>query len=307
MFAFIIKRLAWMALTLWVVFTISFFLMRSVPGGPFSRERQLNPQIEANLNARYNLDAPLYNQYCRSLWDICHGDLGCSFTRTDFTVNDIIAQGLPVSVTLGLLALAIAILLGVSAGIVSAVFRSSPLDTFLMTLATVGIALPDFVLAGLLIIAFVFLIPVFPVAGMGTPFHLILPSFCLGAPYAAYIARLTRTGMLDVLGQDYIRTAYAKGLSARIVIFRHALRGAMLPVVSFLGPAVAGILTGSLVIEQIFFIPGLGAHFVEAAIQRDYTLAMGMTLLYTFLLYLMNLIVDIAYAALDPRIADQIQ
>lgn len=296
-----------MALTLWVVFTISFFLMRSVPGGPFSRERQLDPQIEANLLARYNLDAPLFDQYCQSLWDICHGDLGCSFTRTDFTVNDIIAQGLPISITLGLLALFLAMVLGVSAGIVSAVFRSSPLDGVLMTLATVGIALPDFVLASLLIIAFVFLIPVFPVAGCGTPVHLILPAFCLGAPYAAYIARLTRTGMLDVLGQDYIRTAYAKGLAARTVIFRHALRSAMLPVVSFLGPAVAGILTGSLVIEQIFFIPGLGTHFVEAAIQRDYTLAMGMVLLYTFLLYMMNLIVDVAYAIIDPRIADQMR
>ena len=307
MFTFILKRLAWMALTLWVVFTISFFLMRSVPGGPFSRERQLDPQIEANLLARYNLDAPLFDQYCQSLWDICHGDLGCSFTRTDFTVNDIIAQGLPISITLGLLALFLAMVLGVSAGIVSAVFRSSPLDGVLMTLATVGIALPDFVLASLLIIAFVFLIPVFPVAGCGTPVHLILPAFCLGAPYAAYIARLTRTGMLDVLGQDYIRTAYAKGLAARTVIFRHALRSAMLPVVSFLGPAVAGILTGSLVIEQIFFIPGLGTHFVEAAIQRDYTLAMGMVLLYTFLLYMMNLIVDVAYAIIDPRIADQMR
>lgn len=291
-----------MLLTLWVVFTVSFFLMRSVPGGPFSRERQLDPQVEANLKARYNLDAPLYKQYLNSLCSVCRGDLGCSFTRADFTVNDIIAQGLPISLTLGFLAMTFAVFLGVSAGIVSAVYRNSPSDFILMSLATIGIALPDFVLAGLIIIVFVFLIPIFPVAGWGTPVHLILPAFCLGAPYAAYIARLTRTGMLDVLSQDYIRTAKSKGLASTTVIFRHALRGALLPVVSFLGPAVAGILTGSLVIEQIFFIPGLGTHFIEAAIQRDYTLAMGMVLLFTFLLYSMNLLVDVAYALIDPRV-----
>ncbi|MBQ3350791.1 MAG: ABC transporter permease [Thermoguttaceae bacterium] len=302
MLPFIIKRVGWMLLTLWVVFTVSFFLMRAAPGGPYSRERQLDPQVEANLKARYNLDAPLYKQYLTSLWNMCRGDFGCSFTRSDFTVNDIIRQGMPISATLGFLAMSFAVFLGITAGIVSATHRNSPSDFILMSLATIGIALPDFVLAGLIIILFVFIIPLFPVASWGTPIHLVLPAFCLGAPYAAYIARLTRTGMLDVLSQDYIRTAKSKGLSQTTVIFKHALRGAIMPVVSFLGPAIAGIITGSLVIEQIFFIPGLGAHFIEAAIQRDYTLAMGMVMLFTFLLYLMNLIVDIAYALIDPRV-----
>ena len=176
------------------------------------------------------------------------------------------------------------------------------MDFSLMSIATIGIALPNFVVAGICIILFVFLIPIFPAAGWGQPLDVVLPAFCLGAPYAAYIARLVRTGMLDVLGQDYIRTAHAKGLSTKRVILRHAMKGAMLPVASFLGPAIAGILTGSLVIEKIFAIPGLGIHFVQAATQRDYTLAMGLVLVYTVLLYLMNTIVDISYTYFDPRV-----
>jgi oligopeptide transport system permease protein len=175
-------------------------------------------------------------------------------------------------------------------------------DVALRSAATLGIALPNFVIAGLAIILFVFLIPVFPAAGWGSVRQLVLPALCLGAPYAAYVARIMRTSMLDVLSQDYIRTARAKGLSRRQVVLRHALPGALLPVVSFLGPATAGILTGSLVIERIFFIPGLGSHFVQAALDRDYTLAMGLVLLFTVLLYTMNMLVDMAYALLDPRI-----
>jgi oligopeptide transport system permease protein len=300
--AFITKRLFWMAGTLWVVFTVSFFLMRAVPGGPLDRERQLDPQIEANLKARYHLDEPLLKQYGRELGNTLRGDLGYSFSRSDFRVNEILAQGFPISASLGIVALLFALSLGLTAGIVSAVRRQSLLDVTLMTAATIGIALPNFVIAGITIILFVFLWPLFPAAGWGTLRHLILPGFCLGAPYAAYIARLTRTGMLDVLGQDYIRTAYAKGLPAWRVILGHALKGALLPVVSFLGPAIAGILTGSLVVEKIFNIPGLGVHFVEAATQRDYTLAMGLVLLYTTLLYTMNFVVDISYTLLDPRV-----
>ncbi len=302
MIAFVFKRLLWMALTLWVIFSVSFFLMRAVPGGPLDRERQLDPQIEANIRARFHLDEPLWKQYGRELGHVLRGDLGYSYSRPDFTVNEILAQGFPISASLGLVALLIALVLGLSAGIVSAVWRGSPLDFSLMAAATVGIALPNFVIAGIAIILFVFLWPLFPAAGWGTLRHLALPGFCLGAPYAAYVARLTRTGMLDVLGQDYIRTAYAKGLSGHRVILRHALQGALLPVASFLGPAIAGILTGSLVVEKIFNIPGLGVHFVEAATQRDYTLAMGLVLLYSALLYTMNLLVDISYALLDPRV-----
>jgi len=302
MIVFILKRLGWMAITLWVVFTVSFFLMREVPGGPFDRERELDPQIKANLEARYHLDEPRVKQYVRELGNTLRLDLGYSFSRPDFRVNEILAQGFPISASLGIVALFFALSLGLVAGVVSAVRRQTALDVALMTAATVGIALPNFVIAGIMIILLVFIWPLFPAAGWGTLRHLILPGFCLGAPYAAYVARLTRTGMLDVLSQDYVRTAYAKGLSTRAVVLRHALKGALLPVVSFLGPAIAGILTGSLVVEKIFNIPGLGVHFVEAATQRDYTLAMGLVLVYTTLLYTMNLLVDVSYAFLDPRV-----
>lgn len=299
---FLLHRFLWMLLTLWIVFTISFFLMRSVPGGPFDRERKMDPQIEANLRARYRLDEPMWKQYTRCLISTAKGDLGYSFTRADYTVNEVIAQGLPVSASLGIFAMTIAVGIGLSAGILSAVYRNTTIDHFVMTLATVGITLPSFVIASLGIILFVFLLPIFPAGGWGSLRQLILPAFCLGGPYAAYIARLTRTGMLDVLSQDYIRTAWAKGLRSRTVILKHALKGALLPVVSYLGPAIAGILTGSLVVEQIFFIPGLGAHFIEAATQRDYTLAMGLVLLFTLLLYIMNTLVDITYGMIDPRV-----
>jgi oligopeptide transport system permease protein len=300
--SFTIKRLIWMALTLWVVYTVSFFLMYAVPGGPLTRERKMPPEVQQNIERQFNLDEPLYKQYWLHLSEAAQGDLGPSFRLGDFTVNQVIAQGFPISATLGILAMFFALALGLTAGVVSAVWRGSPFDFGLMTLATVGIAVPNFVLAGVLIILFVFLIPIFPAAGWGTFGQLLLPAFCLGAPYAAYIARLARTGMLDVMGQDYIRTAYAKGLSSRRVILVHALRGALLPVVSFLGPAVAGILTGSLVIEQIFAIPGLGMHFIQAATQRDYTLALGLVMLYTTLLYTMNFLVDLSYSYLDPRV-----
>jgi oligopeptide transport system permease protein len=300
--AFLVKRLLWMALTLWVVFTVSFFLMRAVPGGPFDRERRLEPEIEANILRRYHLDESLPRQYWRELKNVARGDLGYSYTLGDFTVNHVIAEGLPVSVALGSLALAFAMALGLVAGITSAVHRGSPADLVMMTAATVGIALPNFVIAGIAIILFVFLLPLFPAAGWGSFSQVVLPAVCLGAPYAAYVARIARTSMLDVLSQDHIRTARAKGLSRARVVWGHALPGAMLPIVSFLGPATAGILTGSLVVEQIFAIPGLGSHFVQAALQRDYTLAMGCVLLYTVMLYTMNMLVDLSYSYLDPRV-----
>jgi len=287
--------------TLWVVFTASFFLMRAVPGGPFDSERNLPPEIEANMMRRYHLDDSLWNQYWRQLSNTIQGDLGDCYRR-DLPVDRYIREGLPVSAALGLLALVFSMVLGITAGIISAVHRGSVSDLALRSVATVGIALPNFVVAGLAIIGFVFLFPVFPAAGWGSVRQLILPAFCLGAPYAAYVARIMRTSMLDVLSQDYIRTARAKGLTKRQVVLRHALPGALLPIMSFLGPATAGILTGSLVIERIFYIPGLGSHFVQAALDRDYTLAMGLVLLYTVLLYTMNVLVDISYALLDPRI-----
>jgi len=298
---FICKRLVWIALTLWAVFTISFFLMHAMPGGPLDRERQLEPEIRANLERRYRLDQPLWAQYGYELARTVRGDLGYPL-KLDVSVNEIIRQGFPVSAALGVLALSFAVIVGFSAGVLSAIRRGGPLDALVMAGATLGMALPNFVVAGVLLILFVFVWPVLPAGGWGSARQLILPAVCLGAPYAAYIARLVRTGLLDVLNQDYIRTARAKGVSAWGVITRHALPGALLPVVSYLGPAIAGVLTGSLVIEQIFYIPGLGVHFVQAASQRDYTLAMGIVLLYTALLTTMNLLVDLAYFVLDPRI-----
>jgi oligopeptide transport system permease protein len=302
MTTFVVRRLIGIALTLLVVYTITFFLVRAVPGGPFSGERQLDPEIEANFKRVYNLDLPVYQQYFIEIGRALRGNLGLSQRLQDFTVSDVIIQGFPISAALGSLALTFAILLGMAAGITSAVYRGSAADVLLMSAATIGIAVPSFVIASLAILLFVFLVPLFPAAGWGTVWHLVLPALCLGTLYAAEIARITRTGMLDTLSQDYIRTAQAKGLSQAAVVLRHALPGTMLPVVSFLGPATAGILTGSVVIEKIFAIPGLGWHFVQAALQRDFTLEMGLVLLYTALLCVMNFLVDISYAILDPRV-----
>jgi oligopeptide transport system permease protein len=299
---FIIRRFLGLILTLWIVFTISFLLMRAVPGGPYSNERNLPPEIEENFKERYELNLPIYEQYWHRLREAVQFDLGPSQRLLDFTVNDVIAQGLPVSACLGILALTFAMMLGLSAGIISAVYRGSFADVGLMSLATIGIALPSFVIGGLSIMLFVFVIPIFPPAGWGTLRHLVLPAVCLGAVYAAEVARITRTGMLDALSQDFVRTARAKGLSEFRVALRHALPTALLPVVSFLGPAVAGILTGSVVVERIFAIPGLGWHFIQSALQRDYTVSMGLVLLYTLLLYAMNFLVDLSYGILDPRV-----
>ncbi len=324
MLGFLLRRALWFAITVWIVITVSFFLMRAVPGGPFDTDRAIDAAIEKNLAARYHLDWPLWKQYLQylgpfnldethgatlaggdgssSFGGVLVGDFGPSFKYRDFSVNDIIAQSLPISIALGTVALAWALLLGLSAGILSAVWRGSGVDLGLRLAATTGIALPNFVVALFLIVLFVFEVELFPVAGWGSLSHLALPGLALGGPFAAYIARLTRTGMLEVLSQEYIRTAHAKGLPPRLVLLRHAIRGGILPVVSYLGPATAGILTGSLVIEKIFAIPGTGTHFVNSALNRDYTLAMGVTILYTVLVYSLNTLVDLAYTVLDPRI-----
>lgn len=316
MIRFLLRRLMWFVITMFVVMTVSFFLMRAVKGGPFDAERNVEPQILANIEAKYHLDWPQWKQYLQyigpfnldpdsggTFGGVLAGDFGPSFRYRDFTVNDIIAQSLPISALLGIVSMMWALALGVSTGIASALRRGSGLDLAMRLAATGGIALPNFVIAGFLIILFVFLVPLFPVAGWGTLRHMLLPGFCLGLVFAAYISRLTRTGMLEALSQDHIRTAHAKGLSPRTVILRHALKGGLLPVVSYLGPATAGIMTGSLVIERIFFIPGMGSHFINSASNRDYTLAMGVTILYTVLVYTMNTVVDLAYTLLDPRIA----
>ncbi|SMP68656.1 oligopeptide transport system permease protein [Neorhodopirellula lusitana] len=300
---YLLRRFGWMVLTVWAVYTVSFVLMRLVPGNPFSSERSVPPAIERQLRARYNLDAPPLEQYTDYLIGIVtRFDLGVSIRLEDYSVNEVLAEGFPVSASLAILALVFAITLGVTAGVVSAVYRGSFADLAMMATAVLGIAIPNFVLASLAILAFVFMIPIFPAAGWGTLRQVALPALCLGSPVAAYIARLTRAGMLEVLSKEHVRTAFAKGLPKQTVILKHVLPGALLPVVSYLGPATASVLTGSLVLEKIFALPGIGSHFIYAATQRDYTLAMGMVLTYTVLLFVMNTLVDLSYAVIDPRV-----
>ncbi|WP_233200159.1 ABC transporter permease [Blastopirellula marina] len=303
MIRFLAKRLIWMAITLWVVFTVSFFLMWKVsPEGALLSERQLPEAIKRNLEVYYGLDRPLEERYVRTMGNYMQLDPGPSMKLIDKSVLEIISEGLPISISLGILGLSFAMLIGFTTGIVSALRRQTLIDVTFRTIATLGIAVPNFVLAGFAIIIFVFGLQWFPAAGWGRPIDLVLPSLCLSAPFAAYISRLTRTGMLEVLGQDYIRTAYAKGLMPTTVVLKHAFRGAILPVVSYLGPATAGILTGSLVLERIFFIPGLGSHFIEAVQQKDHPVSLAVVMIYTFLLFSMNTLVDLSYGLIDPRV-----
>ena len=293
--AFVVKRAFWFCFTLWVVITVSFILTRSVKGGPFDEGRDLPPDIKQNLLEKYNLDDPVLEQYADYLAGVVFRfDLGPSLKMRDYSVNEIIAETLPRSAFLGMLALLVALVVGLSAGIVAAVRRGGAVDGFIMTLAALGIAIPNFMLASVLIILFVFVWPLFPAAGWGSFSHLVLPALALGAAFSANIARLARSGMLEVLQEEYILTARARGLRES--------RGALLPVVSFLGPAAAGILTGTLVIEKIFAIPGMGDFFVNAALNRDHTLTMGIVIVYCILVYMINLLVDVAYTLIDPRV-----
>ncbi|MFT5525464.1 MAG: oligopeptide transport system permease protein [Pirellulaceae bacterium] len=305
MIRLLLDRIFTMAITLWVVFTITFVLVRFTPGGPFMEEKPIPEEIRRTIEAKFHMHDPLWKQYTRHLWNTACLDFGPSYKMEDYTVNEIIAEGFPVSASLGIFAMVFAIILGVTSGVVSAVRRYSVYDYGFMSVAILGIAVPNFVLGSLAIILFVFILGWFPAAGWGTLQQIILPAICLGLPFAGYIARLTRTGMLEVLSQDYIRTAYAKGLAPAQVIVKHALRGALLPVVSYLGPATAGILSGSLVLERIFVLPGMGSHFLEGAFQRDYLLVMGMVMVYTALVFVMNSIVDFSYAIIDPRIGSR--
>ncbi|MBI2571535.1 MAG: ABC transporter permease subunit [Candidatus Schekmanbacteria bacterium] len=302
MLTFILRRLLWMIPVLGIIATITFFFVKSVPGGPFDAERRLPPAIERNIRARYKLDDPIAKQYVRYMGNLLRLDLGPSFKYRSRSVNEIIIQAFPVSVTLGVAAMTIALLVGLSAGVVAAVRHNTAIDYAAMAVAMIGVSIPNFVLGPILLILLVFLAGALPVAGWGTPSHVVLPAMALSAPYAAYVARLTRAGMLEVIRKDYIRTAWSKGLDARRVVLGHALKNAILPVISYLGPASAGIVTGSLVVERIFHVPGIGTFFINGALARDYTVVMGTTLLYSSLLVFLNLVVDIAYAYVDPRI-----
>lgn len=297
------RRLAGDLPTLLVLITLSFLMLRAAPGGPFDSERPLPPAVMENLRAAYHLDEPLWRQYLRYLGDLAQGDLGPSYQYPDFSVNELIGAGLPVSMQIGLTAIALALLLGITAGIYAALHQNGIGDRAVMALAMTGISLPNFVVAPLLVLLFAVTLGWLPAGGWdGSLRAMLLPVLALALPQIATIARLMRGAMIEVLRSNYIRTARAKGLPARIVILRHALKPALVPVLSYLGPAAAGIITGSVVVEQIFGIPGIGRHFVQGAINRDYTLVMGVVIFYGTLIVLFNLLVDLLYGVLDPRV-----
>ncbi|HMM46142.1 MAG TPA: oligopeptide ABC transporter permease OppB [Candidatus Macondimonas sp.] len=289
--------------TLLVLVTLSFFLVRAAPGGPFDAEKNLPPEIEANLAAKYHLDEPLWQQYLRYLGDLARGDLGPSFKYVDYTVNELIAQGFPVSLRLGLAAMAVALLIGLPAGMLAALRQNRPLDHLTMAAAMTGISVPGFVVAPLLILVFAVHLGWLPAGGLDGGLRAwVLPVTALALPLLAYIARLTRASLIEVWRSPFIRTARAKGLPVWLILIRHALKPTLLPVVSFLGPALAGVITGSVVIEAIFGIPGLGRYFVQGALNRDYTLVMGVVVFYGALIIVFNFLVDLLYALLDPRV-----
>src|SRR4051812_4577828 len=302
MFRFITSRFLQSVLALFLVITATFFMIRFVPGGPFTAEKAVTKEILQNLEAHYGLNKPLHEQYLDYLGKLLHGDLGPSFKYPNRTVNEIIADKLPVSLELGFISLAIALGLGLTLGVLAAVKRNTWIDYLCSSVAMIGICVPTFVLGPLLVLGFAIHLGWFNASGWYTPIDRVLPCLTLGCVYAAYIARLTRGGMLEILNQDFIRTARAKGASEARIIFRHSLRGGLLPVVSFLGPAIAGILTGSFVIETIFQIPGLGREFVNSAFSRDYTLILGTVILYATLIVVCNLVVDVVQVWLNPRL-----
>jgi len=311
MLSYAIRRILGAIPTLFIIVTLAFFMMRIAPGGPFDSERRLPPEIERNIEAAYNLDKPLYRQYLLYLDDLAHFDLGPSFKNKDFTVTQLIGIGLPVSARIGISATIIAILLGIGLGTLAALNQNRMSDYGVMSLAMAGITIPTFVTAPVLTLIFgVYGLNLFgyeitlPVGGWngGAFANTILPVVVLALPQIAIVSRLVRGSMIEVLHSNYVRTARAKGLSNHIVVWRHALRAALLPLVSYLGPAVAGVLTGSLVVEQIFSIPGIGRYFVQGALDRDYTLVMGVVVTYAAFVIAMNLAADLLYAVLDPRV-----
>ena len=302
MLRFITSRLLQSVLALYIIITATFFMVRFVPGGPFTAERAVPREILRNLEAHYGLNQPLYRQYFSYVGSLLHGDFGPSFKYSNRTVNEILGDKLPVSIELGLWSLGVALALGLSLGILAAVRRNTWVDYLASAIGMIGLSVPSFVIGPLCVLAFAIHLGWFDASGWYSATDRILPSLVLGIAYAAPISRLTRGGMLEVLNQDYIRTARAKGASEMRVIFKHALRGGLLPVVSYLGPAIAGILTGSFVIETIFQIPGLGREFVTSAGNRDYTLVLGTVILYAALLIVLNLLADIAQAWMNPKV-----
>lgn len=303
---YIVNRILGMIPTLFIIITLSFFIVRIAPGGPLSAERNLTDVVRRNIEAKYHLDEPLIKQYGRYMFDVIRGDLGPSFKYKDYDVNYYIFTSLPKSIVLGLCAMAISVTVGMGIGIIAAVRQNTWIDYLTMGLAVIGISVPLFVIAPVFQLIFAVKLKWLPTSGWYTTgegyLTIILPAVSLSFEYFANIARLTRSSMLETLRSDYIRTAKAKGMKSSAIIFKHAMKGTLLPVVSYLGPAFAGIITGSVVVEQIFRVPGLGKFFVQSSFNRDYTLIVGVVIVYSVILIFMNFIVDIIYAQLDPRI-----
>ncbi len=299
---YLTTRIFFTLFTFWVIVTLVFFLMRLAPGGPFDGDRRLPPDVEANLLAAYNLDKPVVEQYVDYLVMISHGDLGPSFKQKDFSVNELVRAGLPVSLTVGGLALIIALSSGIALGVRAGLETGSRIDAVVMGTANLGLAVPSIVLAPMLVLLFGVWLGWLPAGGVGSPAHYVLPSIALALPFTAAIARLTRGSVAETRLEPHVMTAVAKGLPHSRIVLRHILPIALLPVLTYLGPAAAALLTGSVVIEQVFDLPGIGRYFVQAALNRDYTLVMGVVVVYAAFILLFNLFVDLSYKRLDPRI-----
>jgi oligopeptide transport system permease protein len=303
---YFIRRVLSLIPTLFIVITLSFFLIRLAPGGPFARERDVPEAILQNLMKRYHMDEPLFKQYLRYMKDIIHWDFGPSYRYRDLTVNEIIDRGLPVSMSLGVISLTLAAVGGIAVGIISALKQNRWQDYVAVSVAVIGISVPLFVMGPVLQLIFGMKLKILPIGQWISTNGIkavILPAVTLSFPYFAYIARLSRASILEVLRSDYIRTARAKGLKESVVVWKHVLKGALLPVVTYLGPAFSGIVVGSIVIESVFLVPGIGRPFVQSALNRDYTLIMAEVVVYSVILIIANLVVDVIYGLLDPRIS----
>lgn len=299
---FIIRRILSAIPTLLITIALAFFMMRAAPGGPFDSDRKLPAAIEANINAVYHLDEPLWMQFLRYLGNVLRGDFGPSYKYLDFSVTQLIASGLPVSLSLGIAAVILGTVTGIFFGLLAAWRQNTALDHSVMAASMLGIAVPNFVMAPLMTLVLGLYLSLLPIGGWGGPSYWVLPILALALPKIGYVARLTRASAIEVLRSNFIRTARAKGLSERVVVVRHGLKAALLPVVSYLGPSTAGVITGSVVIESIFGIPGIGRYFVQGALNRDYTLVLGVVILYAAIIIALNLIVDLLYGVLDPKV-----
>lgn len=302
MVRYFIKRIGMMLVAMFLIILLTFSFMHAIPGGPFTRDREVPPEVEAALNEKYHLDKPLPEQFFDYLGNLLHGDLGPSYKYTGKDVNEFIQKGFPVSAKLGGITVIFVLLAAIPMGILAAVKNGKWQDMVIMTVATVGVTIPSFVIASILIYTFSFRLNVLPTFGLDTWKGYVLPVIALGGYSISYMARLMRSSLLEVMGQDYIRTARAKGLKEHEVILKHAMRNALIPVITVLGSTIAGLMTGSFVIEKIFAIPGLGVHFVNSVTQRDYTTIMGVTIFYASFLMVMIFVVDIFYCLIDPRI-----